>query len=146
MRFSGHFTRIKLPRWAAETTGDDQPPDLGQVSELIRNKLTEEYDIYPPNLSTEINPDGSIKITAVNPTTGLNLQVTLQNLAGDLTLPSGQQMTGIVPAEGGTPGEEEGGAAGGGVPPAPAGPLPGAAQLLAGQVTARSRPGGGAGG
>jgi hypothetical protein len=129
MRFSEHFTRVKLPRWAAETTGDDQPPDLGQVSELIRNTLTKEYDIYPPNLSTEINQDGSIKITAMNPTTGLNLQVTLQNLAGDLIHPSGQ-MTGVVPTEGGgLPGEEVGGAAGGtsaappGAPAQPAQPV-----------------------
>src|SRR5262252_5990283 len=96
MEFSTHFTRVKLPRWAAEKATDDQPPDLGQVSELIRNTLTDEYDIYPPNLSTEINDDGSIKITAMNPTTGLNLQVTLQNLAGDLVHPGGQ-MTGVVP-------------------------------------------------
>jgi|SRR6516225_1456453 hypothetical protein len=123
MRFSKHFTRVKLPRWAAETTGDDQPPDLGQVSELVRNTLTTEYDIYPPNLSTEIGEDGSIKITAMNPTTGLNLQVTLQNLAGDFVHPSGQ-MTGVVPP----PGASEGAA---GAPPAappaaPEGPLPGA--------------------
>jgi hypothetical protein len=119
MQFTEQFTRVKLPRWAAETTGDDQPPDLGQVSEMIRNSLTKEYDIYPPNLSTEINQDGSIKITAMNPTTGLNLQVTLQNLAGDLIHPSGQ-MTGVVPAEGGLPGGEAEGAAGGapGLPPA----------------------------
>jgi hypothetical protein len=112
MQFTEHFTRVKLPRWAAETTGDDQPPDLGQVSELVRNTLTSEYDIYPPNLSTEINQDGSIKITAMNPTTGLNLQVTLQNLAGDLIHPSGQ-MTGVVPAEGGLSGGGAEGAAGG---------------------------------
>jgi hypothetical protein len=121
MQFSEHFTRVKLPRWAAEKAGDDQPPDLGQVSELVRNTLTSEYDIYPPNLSTEINPDGSIKITAVNPTTGLNLQVTLQNLAGDLIHPSGQ-MTGVVPAEGGLPGEEAGGMAGGAPGVAPGAP------------------------
>jgi hypothetical protein len=95
MRFHKQFTRVKTPRWAAENT-DDQPPDLGQVSELIRNTLTTEYDIYPPNLSTEINDDGSIKITAVNPTTRLNVQVTIQNLAGDLIHPAGQ-MTGVVP-------------------------------------------------
>src|SRR6516162_4495762 len=120
MRFSKHFTRVKLLRWAADTKEGDQPPDLGQVSELVRNTLTDEYDIYPPNLSTEINQDGSIKITAMNPTTGLNLQVTLQNLAGDLIHPSGQ-MTGVVPTEGGLPGEGAGGVAGG-VP----GALPGA--------------------
>jgi hypothetical protein len=130
MQFSEHFTRIKLPRWAAEPTGDDQPPDLGQVSELIRNTLTKEYDIYPPNLSTEIGQDGSIKITAMNPTTGLNLQVTLQNLAGDFVHPSGQ-MTGVVPAEGGLPpGEGAGGAAGGA--PGAQGPLPGAPAQPAG--------------
>ena len=126
MRFSEHFTRVKLPRWAAEETGDDQPPDLGQVSELIRNTLTKEYDIYPPNLSTEINQDGSIKITAMNPTTGLNLQVTLQNLAGDFVHPAGQ-MTGVVP-----PTPEVGGETGemaGGVP----GPPPGAPVAPAGQ-------------
>jgi len=125
MRFSPHFTRVKLPRWAAETAGDDQPPDLGQVSELVRNTLTKEYDIYPPNLSTEIGQDGSIKITAMNPTTGLNLQVTLQNLAGDFIHPAGQ-MTGVVPAEGGLPGGEAGAAAGAapGVPQgAPAQPI-----------------------
>jgi hypothetical protein len=127
MRFSEHFTRVKLPRWAAETTGDDQPPDLGQVSEMIRNSLTKEYDIYPPNLSTEINQDGSIKITAMNPTTGLNLQVTLQNLAGDFVHPSGQ-MTGVVPAEGGLPGVGAEGVAGEapGAPGAPQGVPPGA--------------------
>ena len=125
MQFSEHFTRVKLPRWAAEQTGDDQPPDLGQVSELIRNTLTKEYDIYPPNLSTEINQDGSIKITAMNPTTGLNLQVTLQNLAGDFVHPAGQ-MTGVVPPLPG-PGGEAGELAGGvpgpppGTPVAPAG-------------------------
>ena len=117
MRLSTHFTRVKLPRWAAETTGEDQPPDLGQVSELIRNTLTGEYDIYPPNLSTEINEDGSIKITAVNPTSGLNLQVTLQNLAGDLLHPEGE-MTGVVPSAG----EAGGGMEGGAVGPAPAAP------------------------
>jgi hypothetical protein len=130
MRFSEHFTRVKLPRWAAESSsGDDQPPDLGQVSELVRNTLTTEYDIYPPNLSTEINQDGSIKITAVNPTTGLNLQVTLQNLAGDLIHPSGQ-MTGVVPAEGELPGGGEGGVAGGA--PGATGPPPGAPTQPAG--------------
>jgi hypothetical protein len=128
MQFSEHFTRVKLPRWAAEQSGDDQPPDLGQVSELVRNTLTKEYDIYPPNLSTEINQDGSIKITAVNPTTGLNLQVTLQNLAGDFVHPSGQT-TGVVPAEGELPGGGAGGVAGG----AP-GPLPGAPTQPAGAV------------
>lgn len=124
MEFSDHFTRVKLPRWAADESGEDQPPDLGQVSELIRNTLTTEYDIYPPNLSTEINPDGSIKITAVNPTTKLNIQVTLQNLAGDFIHPGGQ-MTGVVPAEGELPAEGAGGTA----PEAPGGaqgPLPGA--------------------
>jgi hypothetical protein len=118
MRFSDKFTRVKLPRRAAETAGDDQPPDLGQVSELIRNTLTDKYDIYPPNLSTEINQDGSIKITAVNPTSGLNLQVTLQNLAGDFVHPDGQ-LTGVVPPAGGSPDLSGGGASGGaaGSPP-----------------------------
>ena len=116
MRFSTKFTRVKLPRWAAEKTGEDQPPDLGQVSELIRNTLTTEYDIYPPNLSTEINQDGSIKITAVNPMTKLNIQVTLQNLAGDFLHPGGQEV-GVVPPVGEPGGAMEGGEAAG-VPPA----------------------------
>src|SRR4051812_12007374 len=115
MQLSDHFTRVSIPRQAAEgPAADDQPPDLGQVSELIRNTLTQEYDIFPPNLSTEINQDGSIQITAVNPTSGLNIQVTLQNLAGDFVHPSGE-MTGAVPAtpglEGGAPGDPMGGEA-----------------------------------
>jgi hypothetical protein len=96
MRFSRQFTRIGLPRWAAETKDAETPPNIGQVSELIRNTLTENYDIYPPNLSTEINPDNSIVITAVNPDTKLNLRLILQNLAGDFVHPEGQ-MTGVVP-------------------------------------------------
>jgi hypothetical protein len=134
MQFSEHFTRVKLPRWAADTKGEDQPPDLGQVSEMIRNSLTKEYDIYPPNLSTEIGEDGSIKITAMNPTTGLNLQVTLQNLAGDFIHPSGQ-MTGVVPTEGGLSSGAGGGAAAtGGVPgPPPGAPVqPGPPSMTAG--------------
>jgi hypothetical protein len=96
-----YYTRI---RTAAETQGD-APPDIGQVSEMIRNSLTKEYDIYPPNLSTAIQDDQSILITAVNPDTGLNIQVTLRNLAGDLVYTGGGQQpaTGVVPAPGGAP-------------------------------------------
>jgi hypothetical protein len=95
-----YYTRI---RTAAEKAGDT-PPDLGQVSELVRNTLTKEYDIYPPNLSTAIQPDGGITITAMNPDTGLNLQITLRNLAGNVVY-SGGQITGVVPAQELTPPE-----------------------------------------
>jgi hypothetical protein len=115
MRLTTQFTRV---RRAAEKDGE-KPPDIGQVSELIRNTLTQEYNIFPPNLSTEISPDGSIKLLAVNPDTGLNIQVNIQNLAGDLVHPEGQ-LTGVVPPAPG--GMEAGGGMGqAGAPAAPGG-------------------------
>src|SRR4051812_16204421 len=88
------YTRVRRA-----SQGGESPPDLGQVSELIRNTLTKEYGIYPPNLCTAIQQDSTIIITAVNPQTGLNLQVTLKNLAADLITPSSVN-PGVVPLEG----------------------------------------------
>lgn len=89
-----YYTRIRTAAEKVETA-----PNIGQVSELIRNTITKEYDIYPPNLSTAIQQDQTIVITAVNPDTGLNLQVTLKNLAGNLISPVGNS-TGVVPMGG----------------------------------------------
>ena len=91
VKLSPYYSRV---RTAAEP--GESPPDVGQVSELIRNTLTKEYNIYPPNLSTAIQPDQTIVITAVNPDTGLNLQVTMKNLAGNLITPGGTT-PGVVP-------------------------------------------------
>lgn len=93
MHFSRDYTRV---RRAAPRTKGEEPPELGQVSELIRNTLTKEYNIYPPNLSTSIQPDQTILITAVNNQTGLNVQVSLKNLAGNFIHPNGN-LSGIVP-------------------------------------------------
>ncbi len=96
-----YYTRV---RNAAEK--GEAPPDLGQVSEMIRSALTKEYGIYPPNLSTTISPDGSITITGVNNDTGLNIQITLKNLAGNLVMPPpGGTVPGVVP-QGAPPGPE----------------------------------------
>jgi hypothetical protein len=86
-----YYTRVRNAADKGETA-----PDIGQVSELIRNTLTKEYNIYPPNLSTAIQPDQSIVITAVNPDTGLNLQVVIKNLAGNLVAQGGTT-PGVVP-------------------------------------------------
>lgn len=72
------FTYIKIPRKAAS---GDKPPDLGVVAEEMRKKLSDDFDVYPPNLNTAINQDGSITITAVNPDSGLNIQLQIKNLA-----------------------------------------------------------------
>jgi hypothetical protein len=110
------FTRIRT------AAAGEQPPDLGQVSELIRNTLTKEYNIFPPNLSTAIQDDQTIIITAVNLQTGLNLRITLANLAGNFIHPGGT-MAGVVPASPAFPGP--------GIPPATGG-IPPASPGMAG--------------
>lgn len=97
VKLTPYYTRVRNAAEKGET-----PPSLGQVSEMIRNTLVKEYDIYPPNLSTMISPDQKITITAVNPDTGLNIQIQIQNLAGNMIYPTSgggqQQATGVVPA------------------------------------------------
>jgi hypothetical protein len=105
MNLSTQFTRVRIPRRAATSDGT-KPPDLGAVAEIIRQKIADEFDVYPPNLNTQINQDGSIVITAVNPDSGLNVQMTITNIA------LAQAQSGQMPAP----------PAGGAPPPAPVQP------------------------
>lgn len=98
MRFSRDYTLIPATKRFAKE--GEAPPDIGQISELIRNTLTKEYDVYPPDLGTAIQPDNSIIITAVNKTTGLNVQVTLTDLSGAVGMGAQSPAPGTPPAGG----------------------------------------------
>lgn len=76
MKFTSDFITLPVSRKASDT---QKPPELGAIAELIRQKLTDEFNVYPPNLNTAINQDNSITLTAVNPDSGLNLQIVLSN-------------------------------------------------------------------
>jgi hypothetical protein len=72
MRLTREFSRIRLA--APPVVG--QPIKVGEIAELIRNTLSKEYGLVPPNLNTTLDQTGkNMTISAVDQSIGINISI-----------------------------------------------------------------------
>jgi hypothetical protein len=72
-------------------------PSVGEVTELLRQTISQKYEVVPPNLNTTMDQTGgAMIITAVSPEIGLNIQIQVSDLNQQQAAP----MQGAPPAQG----------------------------------------------
>jgi len=80
-----HLTKDRQRiRVAGPPTVPDPPPQVGEIAETIRGLFAKEYGAVPPDLTTQVNEDGSATVQARVPETDMDVTVTIKMNQGGI--------------------------------------------------------------